>query len=95
MMAMTDLHNVNDISEWELAGSDVIVLDWLVREVITGVAGEKPEHGVTPATDLRQQGHPRSSGSEGSLLLGLLHQGLVREYRFKLITGDSDDEHPE
>ena len=29
------------------------------------------------------------------LLLGLLHQGLVREYRLELVAGDGDDEHPE
>ena len=83
------------LSESWLRGSDIIVLDWLVREVITRVAGEKPEDGVTPATDLRQQSYPRSSGSEGSLLLGLLHQSLVGEYGLELITGDSDDKHSE
>ena len=63
---------VNDIS-----GSDVVVLDWLVGEVITRVAGQEPEDGVTPATHLGQQSYPGSSRSEGSLLLSLLHQGLV------------------
>ena len=29
------------------------------------------------------------------LLLGLLHQGLVREDRLELVAGDGDDEHPE
>ena len=29
------------------------------------------------------------------LLLGLLHQGLVREYRLELVAGDGDDKHPE
>ena len=76
-------------------GSDIVVLEWLIREVITRVAGEEPEHRVAPPTDLGQQGNPGSSRSEGSLLLSLLHQGLVREDRFKLITGDSDDKHPE
>ena len=69
---MTGTGVVNDIS-----GSDVVVLDWLVGEVITRVAGQEPEDGVTPATHLSQQGNPRSSRSEGSLLLSLLHQGLV------------------
>ena len=57
--------------------SDVVVLDWLVGEVIPRVARQEPEHRVTSAADLGQQGNPRSPRSEGSLLLSLLHQGLV------------------
>ena len=50
---------------------------------------------MTSPTDLGQQSNPWPPWSEGTLLLGLLHQGLVREYRLELVAGDGDDKHPE
>jgi len=54
---------------------------------------EKPQDGVPPSTHLCQQGQSGFSWSEGSLLLGLLYQGLVSEDSLELITGNSDHKH--
>jgi len=56
---------------------------------------EEPEDGVPPPTHLSQQGQSGLPWPEGSLLLGLLHQGLVSEDGLKLITGNSDNKHAE
>ena len=56
---------------------------------------KEPQDRVPPATHLGQQGQPGLPWPKGSLLLGLLYQGLVCEDSLGLVTGNSNDKHAE
>ena len=59
------------------------------------MAGDQPGERVRAAADLGHEGHLGLPGPEGSLLLGLLHEGLVAEDGLALVAPDGDHEHAE